>query len=459
MVTKSGYIVAGFETLATVVDNFILNTKGRFTDNFTREDIATLLSSTCSGFLHSYGQHFGGKKKWDKYSKSEAALLKKCRNMGFFDDSNFVIDSGGFQIATGKLNRTESEMLFKMYYEFLEEYSDLYERAFILDVPPGSNCEVINDFDDLHRWNFESYQKAANLPDDVRSKIIYVHHFRTPKLWDTFDRILKENDLYSRFEHFGTGGIVASMSGDASIPCIIYVLPLIPLLNETIKHNKTHLDFHILGGATFRDLLFYELIKKHVMEAHGVELNITFDSAGLFKAFARARTLHVYNNGSIFKTDVRSNNLDRRFGRSSTVSQKLRSVLNETAERHNLKHLPFDQFYDEVTMLEEFRTYGFLYCIDIYSMVQERMREITEYLYPLYINQQLEEFSGQVELATRRINSDKTTRKQIAKTNSISSSLDMITNLDEDHCKYIIRKCLSKDEFTNLISSEQLLTV
>jgi len=456
---QSGYILAGFETLAGILNNFILNTKGRFEDNFTREDIGRFLSSSCSGFLHSYGEHFGGKKKWNKYSQSEAELLKKCRGYGFFDDSNFVVDSGGFQIATGRLNREESVLLLKMYYEFLEEYHELYDRAFILDVPPGANCETITDFDDLYRWNLDSYTTAANLPDHVREKVIYVHHFRSPKLWNTFERILKENDFYSRFNHFGTGGIVASMSGDASIPCIIYVLPLIPIINETLKHGKNRLDFHVLGGANFRDILFYELFKIHVMKMHNLELNITYDSAGMYKALMRGRTLQVFHEGSINKLDLRSAKLDNRFKNNGTVAEKFRDSLNNTALRHGFKTLPFEEIYGETTFQEEIRVYAMLYSIDAFAIAQEKMRGLARDIYPMYAAGDVEFFNESIELETRRINGDKITRKQKAKTNSITTSLDMLSKLDEDHCKYIVKKCLSKDEFTNLISSEQMLTV
>ena len=83
---RSGYILAGFETLATIMDNFIAGRRGRFTENFTRKEISAFLAKTTSGFLHSYGQDFPGKKKYDKYNKKEGELYTKCRAMGIFDD-------------------------------------------------------------------------------------------------------------------------------------------------------------------------------------------------------------------------------------------------------------------------------------------------------------------------------------------------------------------------------------
>lgn len=456
---RSGYVLAGFETFANYVDKFIRNIKGRYEDNFTREDIDNFTKTSCSGFLHSYGQGFGGKRNYKKYAKDKADLFKKCRGFGFFNDSHFITDSGGFQIATGQLDRNEAALLLKLYYEFLEEYYEVVDRAFILDIPPGEKCIAIQDFDDLYKWNFDSYIKAASLPDHVRTKIIYVHHFRSPRLWETFDKILKENDLYSYFDHFGTGGIVASMSGDVAIRYAIYVLPLVPMLNETIKHKRSHLDFHILGGANFRDILFYELFRIHVKKVHKIDLNITYDSAGMYKGLMKGRFIQILHDGQIHKVDLRTTNLKMRFGKTDTAEDTYKSALRDMALRNNFKPITTEEIYGPVTFWEEYRVYSMLYSIDIYSVMQTRMRELAEKIYNLYGNGEIEEFNNHIELATRNLNQGKITRKQTAKFESIAFSLDLLTNLDEEHCQYIVKKYLSKDEFTNLISSEQILTI
>jgi len=117
----SGYVLAGFETIACVLDNFIENRRGKWNNNFTREQISNFLSSTTSGFLHSFGQDFSGKKKFNKYKQKETDIYKFCRDIRLFDNCTFIADSGGFQISVGKMTKTESELLFKLYYEWIEE--------------------------------------------------------------------------------------------------------------------------------------------------------------------------------------------------------------------------------------------------------------------------------------------------------------------------------------------------
>jgi hypothetical protein len=450
---KSGYVLAGFETLATIVDNFIKNSKNRYIENFSRQDISRFLSETCSGFLHSFGQNFNGKAKPHKYLSQEENLYKRCRNTRLFDGATFITDSGGFQISIGKFDRKLSEDLIKLYYDFLESKHEVLDKAFILDVPPGPGCKIFETFDDVYSLNLKSYLLAKNLPEDIKKKIIYIHHFRTPKLWEIYTRIMRENELFNEFQFHGTGGIVANQSSDTAIPCIIYVLPMIPLINEAKKYNKEVLNFHILGGANFRDILFYELFKIHVQHVHKIELNITYDSSGLFKGLMIGRYMLLNDEGTLRKADLRSININRTFTFDSQkkISQVFKEELNKMAVRNNFKEIEMKEIYDEQadTFFEEVKVYAMLYMLEQFAIVQERMKNEVIKLYPLYQTKDLD-FNNEILRITQELNSGKITRKQTSKSTSVSKSLDMLTNLDEEYCQYIVNKCLSKDEFSDL---------
>ena len=458
---RSGYVLAGFETLASILDAFISGRKSHYDDNFTRAAMSKFLSETCSGFLHSYGQNFPNKKKYNKYSLSEANMYRQCRDMGLFDGCDFIVDSGGFQISTGRLTRKESDLLLNnMYYDFLEEYHEVYDRAFILDVPPGPGCEIFHSFEDVYNLNLESYQKAKNLPDHIRKKIIYIHHFRTPKLWEIYTKIMRDCDMFSAFEHHGTGGIVANMSSDMSIPCIIYVLPLIPLLNEAIRHGRSYLNFHILGGANFRDVLFYELFKVTVKKNHNIDLNISYDSSGPYKQVMHARFFNVKDqHGYIRKMSIKGDNLDKKFLPDLRVVDMCQRLFDEMSDNAGFKRIDVDGIYGEYpnrsgVMTETFhpdvKAYSLLYSLSIYPDIQEQMRQFAHKVYPIYESGDLELFYKECFDITRIINQGKLTKKQKIKSNSIPRSLDMLKNLDEDFCKYIVTKSLAKDEFRDL---------
>lgn len=459
----SGYTVAGFETLMTIIDNFILNKKEDFDNHFTREDISNFFGQVCNRYLHSYGQNFRGKKDYSNYNENEAKLLRKCKASQFFNSSKIIIDSGGFQASVGLISEQETNILLDKYYKFLVDYNDVYDQAFILDIPPGPGCKIFTNFDQVYEKNLESYISASNLPDEIRKKVIYIHHFRTPRLWDIYTKILRDNDLYSKFDLFGTGGIVANSAGDTGIPCIIYVLPLIPLLNETIKHKRTKLDFHVLGGATYRDLFFYSLFKTHVKKVHNIDLNITYDSSGLFKGLMIGRYFATLDDDKIKKVTIKSENLDKRFkyNHNDKVIDICRKIIQELAEKYNFKKIPVNNLYDDSTgtFYEENKVYLMLYMLEFYSEIELLMSQKTEEIYPIYQSGDRETFIGEAEKITRNLNDGKISRKQISKSNSIIKSLDMLTFLDEDFCKHIVNKFLAKDEFVNLSNGGQLLTI
>ena len=480
---RSGYVLAGFETLATILHLFATGQRGRWNDNFTKEQVSHFLSNTCSGFLHSYGQNFPNKKKYDKYNMTEATMFNKCREWGFFDDCTFIVDSGGFQISVGKLTRRESDLLFQMYYEFLEEHHEVYDKAFILDIPPGPGCEIFHNFDDVYKQNIESYNIARKMPDHVKDKIIYVHHFRTPKLWEIYTKILREEGMFSSFKYHGTGGIVANMSSDMSIPCIIYVLPLIPLINEAMRCGRNYLNFHVLGGANFRDVLFYELFKITMKKKHNFDLNMTYDSSGPYKQVMHARFLHAKDNqGYIRKMSVKPKDMDISFyeqARDSngkfidghtavTTEQQYQYLMNNLADRWGFKRIDVDGAYGMYlnkskvyteTFHADVKAYSVLYALDIYCQIHNEMRDFAERAYPLYEAGELEEFYAECDEITRKINQGKITKKQKIKARSIPKSLDMLGDLDEDYCEYLVKKYLSKDEFIELDDRTKVLTL
>lgn len=465
---RSGYVLAGFETLATIMELFTTGQRGRWNNNFTNQDISNFLSTTCSGFLHSYGQNFSNKRKYDKYNQNEANMFMKCRNMGFFNDCNFIVDSGGFQISTGRLTRKESDLLRIMYYDFIEEHYEVFDKAFILDIPPGPGCEIFKNFYDVYKLNLDSYTRAKELPDHIRKKMIYVHHFRTPKLWEIYTRILKDYDMFSAFEYHSTGGIVANMSSDMSIPCIIYVLPLIPLINEAMRNKRNYLNFHILGGANFRDVLFYELFKITVKKKHNFDLNITYDSSGPYKQVMHARFLHAKDEHNyIRKMNIKESNLDKRFMADKTIIDNYQDLMNKMSDKWNFKRIDIDGVYGMYenkskimtsTFHADVKAYSILYALDIYSEIHDEMRAFAEKVYPIYESGLMEEFYHECFEITRTINQGKLTKKQKIKAHSIPKSLDMLADLDEDYCEFLINKYLAKDEFIELDDTTKVLT-
>jgi hypothetical protein len=457
-VERSSYVCAGFESFTEMINNFMLNKRESFADHFTREDIANFFGSTCNKFLHSYGQNFSDCRTFSKYSLVEADKLQRCRDTKFFSKSEFILDSGGFQISINRIPRKNVQTFIDLYHDFLVNYPTLYDRAFVLDVPPGPGCEVFHSFKDVYDLNLQTYTRAANLPQQVKDRMIYIHHFRTPKLWEIYTKIMVENNLFNQFNYNGTGGIVANRTSDIIIPCIIYVLPLIPLLNQCKKHNRKKLNFHILGGANFRDIVFYEFFKIHILETHGIEVDITYDSSGVFKSLIVARHFLVFDeeNGCVNRLNLRSSTINTRFKKDKKVRDVVSDELMDMAKRHNFKKIDVSTIYNDETgtFFDDVKSYLMLHLLDTYAKVQTFGKNMAQKIYPYYKNGDLESFSKLLFELTRDINNEKITQKQSTKTQNMIKSLNMLTNLDEDYCKFLVDKILSGDEFTDLFQND-----
>ena len=167
-----------------------------------------------------------------------------------------------------------------------------------------------------------------------------------------------------------------------------------------------------------------------------------------------ARFVHVPDQfGCVKKMSIKSNNLDKQFeDLPYTVEQMFEKILNDCARKHNFKQIQTDGVYDDDTNTfhEDVKVYSILYTLDIYSKLQEGMRQFARQAYSVYESGDAETFNGMCLETTRIINQGKLTKKQRIKSHSISKSLDMLKSLDEDYCKYIVDHCLAKDEFVDL---------
>lgn len=461
--SDSNFVCAGYETLATYWKNFrIKNLQGNWNDNFTPEIISTFFSQTCYGFLHSFGQNFTGKKNYTNYIESEVNLFKECRDYGIFENCKFIADSGGFQASIGRIDQHETDNLIDLYHDFVANHHACIDRAFILDLPPGPGCKLFSNFDDVYYANERTYNLARNLSDEARKKIIYIHHFRTPKLWDIFDTLLNSEGMFDAFENYATGGIVANQGSDTAIPCIIYILPLIPVLKKAVEAGRRTLDFHILGGAGFRDIFFYEMFSKIVKEEHDIELTISYDSSGIFKGLMRGRMLHILCDDEIVrKVDLRTDVLDKRFIGAMKTADIISHKIDNMSERFNFKTINSGKIYcdESGTFPDDFRIYAAMLVLRTYADIQMMLKRKVAEIYPMYKADDFESFNRECSLITQNLNQGKITRKQTAKTHAITNSLTMLKNLDVDFCKHIVNKYLAKDEFIDLDPSSTLMKV
>ncbi len=205
-------------------------------------------------------------------------------------------------------------------------------------------------------------------------------------------------------------------------------------------------------------MLFYELFTLHVKKVHGIDLHITYDSSGIFKGLMIGRTMWVKDKNIIRRMDVRSENMPKMFNDKITNTEMYNHMMDHLHYKHGFKKIKFDSIYSEKTGTwhQDVRLYSAFYILDMYKEVEDWVKEEAKELYELYKTDR-EEFTKQVTLLTQKLNQGKLTKKQKSKSNSIARSLDLLTNLDEEHCEYLINKYLAKDEIP-LSKNSDLLT-
>ncbi len=170
------------------------------------------------------------------------------------------------------------------------------------------------------------------------------------------------------------------------------------------------MDFHILGGANFRDIFFYEMFSKTVKENYDVELRISYDSSGVFKGLMRGRMLHILCDDEIVrKVDLRSVALNKRFIGEMKTADIIKYKIDDMSDRYNLARIDSGKIYcdESGTFPDDFRLYAAMLVLRTYADVQLMLRRKANEIYPLFQSGNFEEFNKQCSAVTQSVNQGK----------------------------------------------------
>lgn len=459
MLNTTNYIVAGGFNFLNVLQKSLENIKKTENIEIDKQAIEKFCETCFSRVLLSFGLGLDKNSETIKNEEKYKESMYKTLNINKLNIKNFkkYLDSGGFQISMGYLKKNKIENFINMYYEFLKDYNESFDYAFTLDIPP--NETIFESYEEINDLNIKSYKKLYyNLDQKILDKLIYVYHFRTPKINDIWYNLTFGKDgIFNNIniKNWSVGGIVAGLKGESSIKYITYSLPLTIILKKEIEKNNKEFNFHILGGSTYRDILFYSMIEKIVKEKFNVKINITFDSSGLFKQFLMGRFLDVNldNNFDIFKLILKSETM---FKKNNTLNNyknidivfKIFKMLNE---KFNLPMLNYSNIYNHNNILyKSSEIYLCLYLLYFYYQLQQICKKTADELYPLY-NSNKKQFDIEIRNIIQKLNRGVLSMKLENKSLSFSKSLSLIENLDEQMSINIINKYLDKDEFSHLV--------
>jgi len=460
------YVVAGADCFVSLLGNFIDKYNGDQYFNDIKLD--NFIQNSINRYLYSYGTglSYKTKKMSPKHSEKIAREICKISERPFMKNSKLYIDSGGFQVAMGAVETKDMPNFIEKYHQFLKDNHQNFSHAFTLDLPPGPSSTVFESYEQLENLNRQSYQASANLPQEIKDKMLYIHHFRTPSLYNTWEKFLWEENLADGYKNFATGGLVANMATDMTIPCIIYAIPLSEILRYAISKGLKEFNFHVLGGANFIDVFYHKLFSYHILKTHGVKVNISYDSSAIFKALAIGRFVPVFKeDGVLIKMDLRSNSTHLRFQDGHTVEEMVYKLVNEIADNYGFKRLnpKDDPIYQEAsepgklpTFSRSVHMYLICYMLRIYRYLELISDEYVKEIYPLYEQGKQMDFDKKCYDLAKRFNQGKNTRKQKAKIASLFKSLQILTDMDREYNKHLIHKFMSNDDISIMDGSGML---
>lgn len=424
------------------------------------DTINKFLLDNCNKYLTSVG--FGikphlpiDKRVFGRYKKQ----FDNMRSRPYLKGCELIMDSAGYSFQVGQIPKEKTGEWVDSYHEFISDNIEYLKNALLFDPVPGAVNAVVDSYAEMEKLNVMSYSKANDLSKKVKDKIMYIHHFRTPQIYKLFRKMMFEYDLAKDFNSFSTGGLVSFSKGcQGRPPCNMYIIPLIDTILLAKKRGLKKFRFHVLGDADFKSILFHKFVEKHVREVHDIGIEITFDSTTIMKTFMLGRYMFVpmYEDHSIWKMFIRTHDLHMRWKDKGTVEDYFYELVNDIAKEYNFKHITSknEPMYENNRLTRILYAYGLCVMLKLYNLCENWCEEAVDALYPLYKSGQTFEFDKNIEIYMKNFNNGKISKKMYSRSSAVYKSLDMLTNLDVDYCKYLVQRYLSQDEPSTLCSSE-----
>jgi hypothetical protein len=275
-----------------------------------------------------------------------------------------------------------------------------------------------------------------------------------------YKKLLQEYNFADHFDNFSTGGLVSF--NHTKFPVIMYVIPLIYLINHTKRRKKTKLNFHILGGADYKDILFNRLVEVHVKNKHGIELNITYDSSGIFKTLMISRYMGILDEEKkLWRMGLKSDELDIKFGNTSMTTEEYFFKLTEDlSNQYDFKKLnKIDEpLYVDGSINRIHSVYGMFLILKNLKDISIISKEFAEELYNFYKNEEETLFNRRVHEIITNFNFGSSTHRVDYRASSFYSSLKALENLDENYCDYLVSSFFSGDECVKFTRKTETIT-
>jgi hypothetical protein len=430
------HIDSGIKHYPTYMDNKIIN-------DFLVNNVNKFLSSIGVVITRNCKVE---KKLIDKYCK----LLKNMYHKEYMENTEIIVDSGGFSIQQGYFKNEDIPEFIKLYHDFLNGHYELFNYAFTLDLSAGFDSCPFKTWKELEELNIKSYEMAVSLPQEIRDKILYIHHFRTPKLFKIYKKMFYDLDFVKHFKNFSTGGLVSLSNTKNILPCVMYVVPLVHILDHAKKNNIKKFRFHVLGGTEFKSIFEHCFFEKHIKKVHGIDVEITYDSSTIFKVLAMGRYTYVLDKfNKINKMSIRSDSLNLLWQNEGIISDLFYDIINNSIAGYGFKNLNNndDPLYIDNKLNKIIYIYGIFQMFNLFKVFQNLCRDLVDKIYPYYENEEYFKFNDMINDYMIKFNGNKISKKIDYRINNVKNSLDLLTSLDLDYVDYLVDNYMVTEEF------------
>lgn len=451
------YIVAGAHTVFNNIYKYAKNPNDIF-----HQIIKDFMRTTNSGYLWSFGnglnEHSNGsvkikgkyaKKHIKNYEKEKFLTVRKAYNI-----NNLVMDSGGYQAQAGYLSVDNCYEFIDEYKEFILNVNDKFNNFFALDLIPGGMT-----YQQLLDLNMKSYESLASLPDDIRKKIIFVYHFFTPKVFEAWKTITDK--YFNKFgNYFAFGGLAANDTSSIVLPIAVFAIGIVQIVYQAKKHNMDNIKIHVLGAASYRDVMMYQLYRAVIKEYHGVNVEITYDSSLAFKQIQKSRRINVIEEDfTNLLLDIREDMLGAKVLRHIPDKHDVYNTPTEIL-RENLGNMlkwidpKYSSFVDDMEIYgdkddgtgrglsKKFTVLSFLFCGWQYNDLERKCYKYVNDILPLLKTDPFE-FYEQLNETLLKLNQGKLSYKFKDKIMYIRNTVDYLIALDPNMIEQVVNENLS----------------
>ena len=271
------------------------------------------------------------------------SILKHAENIivneKVHNGATLKIDSGGFQIITGKITKNRILEYIECYHIVLEKYHNEIDKIFSLDI---NNFTMTAE--QILEWNYKSTQMTIDSIKKypiLKEKVLFVLQNRNRRVFEIWRKLFIEKKVWEHFELFSIGGLVG-LKKDTKVDFNHAVPATMWLLVYAKKYNFEVKQLHWLGQSSKVVFIAMALLEK----LYGIYF--TSDSSELIRFAPIAQKLPLIQK--IVAYEDKTSEFKDDFGYARTGNDVL-EMLNlhswdddncPRASRDNLKELDID---------------------------------------------------------------------------------------------------------------------